>query len=81
MAYVQKDIDMGAFNVSVQTSNDPDFQIVPENPHTLEVNMPFLLFVTPGHPNINIAHPAQGVVYRVEDHGGNLVVEEYPIAQ
>jgi hypothetical protein len=77
--HVQKDIEMGQFNVSVQIDVAQGFQLVPENPLVLDVDMPFLLFVTPNHPNIHIDNPQQGILYRVEDNNGNLVVEEYPI--
>ena len=80
MAYVQKDIGMGAINVSVQTDVHQTFQIVPENPHLLDVDMNFLLFVTPQHPNIRIDNPVDTVIYRVEEDGAALTVEQYPLS-
>ncbi|WP_157374062.1 hypothetical protein [Nostoc sp. PCC 7107] len=56
-----------------------NFQLVPENPETFNVNMPFLLFRTPNRPNIQVDNPQQNILYRVENNNGNLVVEEYPI--
>jgi hypothetical protein len=39
--HVQKDIEMGQFNVSVQIDVAQGFQLVPENPLVLDVDMPF----------------------------------------
>lgn len=80
MPYVQKDVGMGMYDVSVQINDAQEFQLIPENPHVLQVDMPFLLFVTPNQPNIQINHPVNTVIYRVEDDNGALVVEQYPIA-
>lgn len=76
---VQKDIDMGQFNVSVQTTQDQEFQLVPQLPNLLEVNLPFLRFDTPNQPGILIRNPEEGVIYRVEVNGGAIEVEEYPV--
>lgn len=79
MAFVQKDRDMGRFNITVQINDHLEFELVPEEPHTKEVHMHTLVFHTPSHPNITVNNARADRLYRVELHGNQLQVHDHPI--
>ena len=80
MTFVQKDKSLENVDVTVQVDEKPTFKPVPLDPDTLGVNLGFLKFVTPQHPDILINKLKADILYRVEDDPkGNLVVEEVSI--
>lgn len=85
MRYAQKDIEMGAYNVSVQINNTPDFSIVPEVEHVVEVPLTTITFHCPGQ-NIAVIHNApDNTIFRVEEREpavaapNSLQVTQFPV--
>jgi hypothetical protein len=84
MRYAQKDIDMGAYNISVHVG-EHNYALVPENPHTIQVPLTTITFHCP-HQNIPaIQNAPDNVIYRVEvrnpaqDAPDSLQVTNYPV--
>jgi|GEM_PF-6249363 len=78
MPLTQKEEGLGQYNTSVQTNDEEEFELVPQAPAALEVNMPFLQFHT---PYTRIDHPRDDILYLVSLQNGQLVIEEVPIGQ
>jgi len=80
MAYTQAEEDIGAV-VSVQIDAEGTFDIVPQTPALLEVNLNFLQYHATGYGGFRVDNPRNDVVYFVTLQGQNIVVEPVPIAQ
>jgi hypothetical protein len=87
MRYAQKDVGMGAYNISVQINNTPDFQIVPQVESVIEVPLTTITFHCPNQTIPAIANAPDNTIYRVEVKDpavaapNSLEVVQYPVEE
>lgn len=67
MRYAQKDLGMGAYNISVQINNTPDFQMVPQVEAVIEVPLTTITFHCPNQTIPVTANAPDNTIYRVEE--------------
>ena len=66
MRYAQKDLGMGAYNVSVKVDNNDTYVIVPQVESLVEVPLTTITFHCPGQTIAAIANAPDNKIYRVE---------------
>ena len=78
MPYTQAEEELGVV-VSVQTDADGTFQVVPQTPNVLEVNLNFLQYHAQGYGNPRVDNPRDDMLYLVALVNGQLVIEPVPL--
>lgn len=78
MAFTQTEQGLG-FVASVQTDNEETFEVVPQEPNLLRVDLDFLQYHFQGHGPVRINNPSDGVVHLVTLQDGQIVIEQVPI--